>query len=91
MVILRGPLVVSPPIKLTLYFSDVSLSDLENSCNQISSNFGSVIARVKYFAFAPIAAMSLKLTANDLYAISSGESSLKKWTPSESVSVVVTN
>ena len=65
-VILRAPLVVSPPIKLTLYFLDASLRDLEKCSNQVSSNLGRVIASVKYFAVAPIAAISLKLTANDL-------------------------
>ena len=70
MVMLSGPLVVSPPTKLTSYCPDNCLSESENSCNQDLSVLGSVIAKVKYLALAPIEAISLKLTAKDLCAMS---------------------
>ena len=91
MVMLNGPLVVSPPTKLNLYSLASSLREAEKSPSHCSSILGRVKAKVKYFGVAPMAARSLKLTARALYAMSCALVSEEKCTPSSNVSTLLNN
>ena len=63
--ILSGPRVVSPPMRLMLNSSAQAKNPRENSANQASSIFGKAMASVAHFGVAPIAAMSETFTARD--------------------------
>ncbi len=73
-----GPDVVSPPTSATSCLRASSLKPRANPASQAGSAFVSVSASSAHAGFAPIAAMSLRFTANARWPIDSGGKCARK-------------
>ena len=88
---LRGPRVVSPPIRSMPNSSAQANTPRAKAATHASSTSGRAIAKVAQRGFAPIAAISETLTARVFQPRSSGLVSGRKWVPSTSMSVEITS
>jgi hypothetical protein len=87
MQIVRGPLVVSPPISSQPCRSASASKPQENGSSQAASASGKENASVNASGLAPIAARSDRLTARHLWPRLAGSAPAKKCRPSTSMSV----
>src|SRR5699024_12575517 len=88
-VILKGPLTVSPPIKLTPICSAKAKKPRQNPSSQSSSTYGKDKLNKAQRGRAPMAAKSDKLTARLRQPTYSAGNPTGKWRPSSKVSMLI--
>ena len=89
--ICKGPFARSPPINGNWNSREIFCKPFLNLFIQLGLKFGITNERLKATGLPPIAAISLKAVATDLYAIDSAGIDFKKCTPATEVSVLMSN